>query len=492
MAVKKILFASSEVHPIIKTGGLADVCGSLPIAIKTLRRDIKVIMPAYTDALSKLSKIKTIATLQLDGVSTPVRLLETRLPGSSVTLWLVDSPQHFERPGNPYTNEQGKDWPDNAQRFAVFSKAVAAIALKQAGLDWQPDLVHCHDWQTGLIPALLASEPNAPATVFTIHNLAYQGLFTWQQFKSLALPEKLWSHDSMEFYDQFSFIKGGIIYADMINTVSPRYAQEICTKQFGCGLEGLLSQKGNQLTGILNGVDYSQWNPSQDPHLRHNYNTHSFHYRILNKTDLQRRFGLIPNESIPLIGMIGRLVSQKGFDLLLSALPKLTQQPVQFVILGSGEQALQDQLLEATLQYPEQIAAVIGYDEALAHQIEGGADIFLMPSRFEPCGLNQIYSLRYGTIPIVHRTGGLVNTVINATDDTIQKGTATGFLFDDPSALSLTDAVQKALDLYKQPRLWKKLVFSAMQQDFSWRRSARLYLDLYSQAQTHSNASNRV
>jgi len=488
MIIKSILFATSEAHPLIKTGGLADVSGSLPIAIKSLRRDIRIIMPAYRSALENAGQVVRVATLQIEGVTAPIHILEGRMPGSSVIVWLVDSPQHFDRPGNPYLGMDGFDWPDNAQRFTVFSRAVTAIALNQAGLSWQPDVVHCNDWQCGLIPVLLALTPQRPATVFTIHNLAYQGLFPLAIFKNLKLPESLWSMHAMEFHNKFSFIKGGLVYADMLNTVSPTYAREICTPEYGSGLDDLLKYRSDRLIGILNGVEYSQWNPAKDDYLAHQYNVYTLRHKLDNKTELQEQVGLPVNKDIPLIGLVGRLVEQKGFDLLLDAIPKLSGKPLQIAVLGSGDKVLEKSLQQTMNKYPQQVAAHIGYSEALAHQIEGGADMFLMPSRFEPCGLNQIYSLRYGTVPIVRRTGGLADTVVDATDDAIRSGTASGYVFDEPEPESLLDAINRAfVDFTQYPRIWKKLVFNGMQQDFSWRRSARQYLALYQQAVEHSS-----
>jgi len=485
MSVKNILFVSSEVQPIIKTGGLADVSGSLPPALKALRRDLRILMPAYGEALKKVPGAREIARLTLADITEPVRILETRLKGGSVPIWLVDAPTLFDRPGNPYVDANGHDWPDNAERFTLFARTAVALALGQTDLDWRPDLVHCNDWQTGLIPALLHDQPDRPATVFTIHNLAYQGLFNWDTFASLKLPASLWSMEAMEFYDHISFIKGGIVFADMISTVSPMYAEEIRTPEYGHGLEALLASRADRLVGILNGVDYGLWNPARDPYLKHKYNTHTITEKIYNKLQLQRQFGLPVDEHIPLIGMVGRLAEQKGIDLILEALPELCKHPVQFVFLGSGNKALEQGLIDASRQFHDQVAVSIGYDESLAHRIEGSTDMFLMPSRYEPCGLNQIYSLRYGTLPIVRRTGGLANTVIDADGKTIRQGTATGFIFDEPSAAALTETVERALTLYADSKKWKKLVFSAMQQDFSWRRSAKHYLDLYKQAELH-------
>ena len=483
MSAERILFVASEVHPLVKTGGLADVAGALPVALKGLRCDVRVMMPAYKAALERLEHVDEIATLQLPHAGGPVRLLEARLPGSSVRVWLLDSPAHFHRDGGPYGPAQGGDWPDNAQRFTLFCRAVEAVALGGAGLSWQPTVVHCNDWQSGLAPALLARSPRRPALVFTIHNLSYQGLFSWETFQSLGLPQELWSMHSMEYFGNFSFIKGGIVYSDMITTVSPQYAREITTPEFGYGLEDLLRQKADRLVGVLNGADYRQWNPARDPYIVRPYNAYSLADKHLNKLALQERMGLPVDKTVPLLGMIGRLVEQKGFDLLLDALPSLFRDhELQLVVLGSGDKELEQRLQETAQAYPGHVAAYLGYSEELAHQIEAAADIFVMPSRYEPCGLNQIYSLRYGTVPVVRRTGGLANTVVDATPEAVRAGVATGFVFDEASPLALGEAIARALACYRSPRGWKQLMFQGIQQDFSWRRSAQQYLSLYRQA----------
>jgi starch synthase len=485
MSVDRILFASSEVHPLVKTGGLADVSGSLPVALKNLRRDVRVMMPAYRAALDKLEGIDEIATLALAGGKT-ARLLESRIPGSSVRIWLVDSPAHYDRDGGPYGTSEGGDWPDNAARFALFARAIEAVALDRAGLGWRPDLVHCNDWQCGLVPALLAQAPARPATVFTIHNLSYQGLFPAESFAALDLPASLWSMHGLEFFGQVSFIKGGIVFADMLSTVSPRYASEIQTPEFGCGLDALLRHRSDRLVGILNGADYRHWNPARDPHIVRSYNAWTPAGKLASKTALQSQFGLPADKDVPLIGMIGRLVEQKGFDLMLDILPWLMSRKVQFVVLGSGDKSLERRLKSAAAKHPRQIGVHLAYDEVLAHRIEAGADIFVMPSRFEPCGLNQIYSLRYGTVPVVSRTGGLADTVIDADAQALASGIATGYVFNDPAPEHLQTALQRALDAWHQPKVWKRLIFQGMQQDFSWRQSARHYLDLYRQAVAHA------
>ena len=474
-----ILFASAEAHPLIKTGGLADVAGSLPRAIRNLRHDIRVIIPAYQTVLKQPEKFTLVAHLELEGVTQPVRILAGRLPGSTVTLYLVDSPQHFDRPGNPYTMKQGAVWPDNAERFTTFCRAIEALSMDAAGLDWQPDIVHCNDWQAGLVPPLLARHPTRPASLFTIHNLAYQGLYDWKVFKKLKLPADFWSMEAMEFHNQFSFIKGGLVFADWITTVSPTYAQEIQTSEFGYGLEGLISHRTDTLTGIVNGVDYSVWNPGRDLHIPVQFNARSLTHKIENKRALQEHFGLPVDESIPLFATISRLVEQKGIDLILDIVPQLAKQKAQLIVLGSGDSKIEKAIRAAVSAYPGQVAARIGYDESLSHHIEAGADMFLMPSRFEPCGLNQIYSQRYGTVPIVRNTGGLADTVTDTTTATLAAKTATGFSFNAATSGALLEAVERALGYYRQPDVWQQLICTGMKLDFSWKHSAQLYIELY-------------
>jgi starch synthase len=474
-----ILFASSEAHPLIKTGGLADVSGSLPRALKSAKQEIRLVLPAYPAAISNADKLKLESDIVLPGARTPVRLLQGWLPGTRVRLYLVDSPEHFDRTGGPYLDEDGVEWPDNAARFALFARAVSAIAMNRAGLDWQPDLVHCNDWQTGLVPALLACRSQRPATLFTIHNLAYQGLFDWETFKELKLPFDWWSIERLEFHGQLSFIKGGLVYADWINTVSPTYADEIRTEAFGCGLEGLLQHREDRVSGILNGVDYRVWNPGKDKLLAETYTARTLERKRANKLALQRAFGLPERAGFPLLGHVGRLVEQKGLDLVIKLIPQLIKRRLQLVVLGTGQPELETALRKAAAQHPEQIGVRIDYDEQLAHLLEAGSDIFLMPSRFEPCGLNQIYSLRYGTPPIVRRTGGLADTVTDASAENIAAGTANGFLFDDISASALLEAIDRALGCYSLPDVWTGLQSNGMAADFSWSRSAEDYLELY-------------
>ena len=474
----KILFVASELYPLIKTGGLADVAGSLPKALRELDKDVRVLLPGYLDVKDRLPETRVAAELEV--LNQPVRLLGCRIPGSEIPLWLLDAPQWFDRPGNPYLAPDGNPWPDNDERFAALCWAGVKIALDQAGLDWRPDVVHGNDWQTGLIPALLSLESPRPATVFTIHNLAYQGIFPASSVEKLQIPRTLWHPEGLEFHHQLSFIKGGIVYADRVNTVSPTYAREIQTPRFGCGLEGVLKTRGDRLSGILNGIDTDKWNPATDPLLPQTYGPDSLEGKGVNKRALPAHFGLPQEDIVPLIAFIGRLVSQKGVDLILKALSGLLELPLQFVFLGSGDSDYEHGLLYWSRRHPDKVAVHVGYDEALSHRIEAGADMFLMPSRFEPCGLNQMYSQRYGTVPIVHRTGGLADTVEDALPDRLAQ--ATGISFDHTETGALQEAIKRGWLLYSHPDIWRSLQRNGMRKDFSWRRSAMDYCQLYLKA----------
>jgi len=476
--MRKVLFASSEVFPLIKTGGLADVAGSLPAALCALKEDVRIILPAYPAVMDNIGRVRCMARIELP--QGEVRILMGDLPGSGVKVWLVDYPPFFDRPGNPYIGPDGSPWHDNADRFALFCKVIVEIAMKRTCLKWKPDIIHCNDWQTGLVPALLSLEEKAPATLFTIHNLAYQGLFPYSTFVALGLPETLWSHEALEFHDQLSFIKGGLVYADWITAVSPTYAREIQTPEFGYGLEGLLNHRAGQLSGILNGIDTASWDPENDPHIKAPYSVRQVDRKQLNKKALQQSFDL-PESDAVLIGSVGRLVHQKGIDIVLHAMPALMQLPLQMVFLGTGEYEYEQSLLNFADKYPDKVAVKIGYAEDIAHQIEAGSDLFLMPSRFEPCGLNQMYSLHYGTLPVVRQVGGLADTVIHASADALAAGNANGFIINDDSDHDLVKTLMHALTLYEDKLVWKKLQITAMWRDFSWDHSAREYRDLYDQ-----------
>jgi len=478
--MNKVLYISSEVFPLIKTGGLADVAGSLPIALLKQSQDVRLLLPAYPEVINKLSSVKKISSQTYYNLK--VNINEARLPGSNVVLWLVDCPAVYDRPGGPYIDQHGEAWKDNAFRFAILCLSAVDIALNNLELNWKPDIVHCNDWQTGLVPALLSLHKNRPATIFTIHNLAYQGNFNYQTFSDLKLPNELWHMEGIEFYNQLSFMKGGLAYSDKINTVSPNYAKEILQAEFGYGLDGLLSKRQKDLTGIINGIDEKYWNPGTDNLIIQKYNRRSLHKKSLNKTALQNNLSLPIDETIPLIGMVSRLVEQKGLDIILQSLNELMQLDIQIVILGTGDTHYEIQLSEWAIKQSEKFKVIIGYSEELAHRIEAASDIYLMPSTFEPCGLNQLYSLRYGTLPVVTAVGGLSDTVVDTNEASIINNTANGFIMTEPTAKQLTATIKKSLEYYKDSKTWRQLQNNAMKFDSSWATSANRYIKLYGQA----------
>ncbi len=477
-----LLFIASEAIPFCKTGGLGDVAASLPAALVDQGYDVRVLLPGYPAALEKARRGVSFELCQMELGGHSLRLIEAVLPGSKVCHWLIDCPALFGRPGNPYLDESGQPWPDNHHRFALLCRVGVELAMDRAGLQWQPAIVHCNDWQTGLVPALLKREDAAPASVFTLHNLAYQGLFSHPCFLELGLPGDLFTPDGLEFHGQMSFIKGGLLLADRINTVSPSYAREIQTAEFGYGLDGLLRFRSDVLSGILNGIDIDVWNPATDPLLVKNYDHRSLDDKRTNKQALLTQYGLDASGDRPLLGFIGRLVEQKGVDLLLAAIPQLVAAGARFIILGSGEKQLEQHLARLAQTYPGEVAAVAGYDESLSHRIEAGADIFVMPSRFEPCGLNQMYSLRYGTVPVVHRCGGLADTVVDCQPASLEDGSANGFSFDHADVGGILYAARRAIESYRDRTLWQRLQHRGMNQDWSWQRSALAYQQLYQHA----------
>lgn len=485
----KVLFATSEAHPLIKTGGLADVSGSLPAALAGRGHEVQLVLPAYQAVLEKYPVYQVLSQFVVGGAGRmlQVRVLAIWVPELEQNVWLLDIPELFHRAGNPYLAPDGKDWWDNGERFAVFSRAVAEVAMDRAGLHWRADVVHANDWQTGLVPAFLREETQRPRTLFTIHNMAYAGYFPKSLFDSMWLPWHWWSIEGVEFYGQMSMLKAGIQYADAVTTVSPSYAREICTEEFAYGFAGIMraTREQGRLYGILNGIDTRHWNPATDPYLHENYDLGSGHVagKKRNKLALLQQLGAtdpVAAAELPLLGFIGRLVTQKGIDLILQVLPSLLQQGrVNLVCVGSGESHFEQALRQLALDYPHNTFVHIGYSEALAHQVEAGSDLFLMPSRFEPCGLNQLYSLAYGTLPLVHHTGGLADTVVNATEDNLAQKAATGFVFYDPSEHAMRSALEHALFVYSRPRQWQQMQRTAMEQSFTWEQSAREYIDLY-------------
>ena len=480
----RILMASSEAHPLIKTGGLADIAASLPATLVELGHDARLIIPAYPKAVKQVREPKPLCEVRVQGSHEQVRILAGRLPDSLLQVYLVEAPDHFCREGSPYMDLSGRDWGDNAERFMLFNRVLARIAMGLPPLAWSPQVLHCNDWQTGLAPALLQDTPQRPATVFTVHNLAYQGLFDRATFDRLGLAPGLWAVNGLEFHQRMSFIKGGLVFSDLVNTVSPTYADEVRTPRYGCGLDGLLRQLGGRFRGILNGIDYRAWDPEHDPLIAQNYGAATFHLKVEDKLSLQREMGLPRNEHALLFGYIGRLVEQKGVDLILDILPHLLEhRDVQVVLQTTGDLRMERVLQDLAAANPDQVAVRATYDEPRAHRIEAGCDAFLMPSRFEPCGLNQMYSLRYGTLPLVRRTGGLADTVVHASPERLADGSATGFLFDEPTAEGLWAAVEQAIHLYRQrPDQWRAMALTGMAQDFSWEHSAAEYERLYLEA----------
>ncbi|GAC1631149.1 MAG: glycogen synthase GlgA [Nevskia sp.] len=477
----KVLFASSEVVPLAKTGGLADVAAALPAALGRLGVDVRTVMPAYRGCREQLRNVKTLGTFKVR--EQRLEIVEGRLPDSAALVWLVDCPDLYARDGDPYHDSQHRPWGDNAWRFACFAEAVARLALGEGNGGWIADAVHCNDWQTGLVPALLSRAAQPPRTLFTIHNLAYAGLFPRAEFDLLGLPPAWWSPEGVEFHGRWSMLKAGLVYSDVITTVSPTYAREIQTPAFGCGFEGLLRHLSGKLQGILNGIDDEVWNPARDSLLVQAYGLDDVDRgKRANRRALQAELGLAADDEAIVIGMVGRLADQKGTDLVLAALPQLLDLPIQIALLASGDKAQEAAFTLAAGLAPRRIGVRIAYDERLAHRIEAGADAFLMPSRFEPCGLNQMYSQRYGTIPVVRRVGGLADTVIDATPDALHAGTATGVVFEHADVPGLRDGVQRAVALIRDPRTRRSVQSAGMKKDFSWALSARQYRDLYGAA----------
>lgn len=474
----RVLFVCSEAYPLAKTGGLADVGAALPLALAELGVDMRVVVPGYEQALAAAAN--KITRLRLgDGAGAPAQLVEARMPDSGLPVWLIDCPALFRRPGGPYQDEAGADWPDNAQRFGEFSRAVARLALGGIAGEWRPDVVHANDWHTGLVPLLMSGAASRPATLFTIHNLAYQGVFPASILAGLGLPWDVFTPEAIEFYGQVSFLKAGIRYSDRLTTVSPSYAREIMTPEHGCGLDGLLRNRARHLHGILNGVDYRLWNPAADPHLEQGFTSRDLAGKRACKEAVQRELGLDERPEVPLIVYLSRVTHQKMADVVLGALPAILDGPVQFALLGDGDTGLVARFAEAARTAPRRLAARSGYGEPLAHRLLAGADLLLHPSRFEPCGLTPLYALRYGALPIVRRVGGLSDTIVDADERALRRGAATGFVFREASAAAMLDCLDRALALHRQPIAWRRAQATAMRRDFGWEASARRYLALY-------------
>ncbi len=474
----KILLASSEVHPFSKTGGLADMVGALAKALAASGHDVHLVSPLYRGIVSKFPTIST-ANWEFNlpmadrWVQAGLRSLDL---SHGLKAFFVDCPSFYDRAG--IYHEHNVSYPDNASRYIFFSKCVVHLSRY---MDWRPDVVHVHDWQTGLVPMLNLQQryegwSNPPPTCFTIHNLAYQGLFHGSVFNQLNASREFFMPDGAEFHGFLNCLKAGIAFADAITTVSPRYSREICTEEFGCGLDGVLRRRRERLFGILNGVDYQDWTTQKNPLLPHGYSVNRMAGKAANKLELQKKMGLKIDPGIPLFGTISRLAEQKGVDIQLGALSEMLSARMQFVLLGSGSPDYEKGYLDLARRFPGQMAVHIGYSEPLAHLIEAGCDFYLMPSQFEPCGLNQMYSLRYGTIPVVRATGGLDDSVVDFQQD---PKSADGIKFHEYSAQALAKAIRKALALYENPTLFKRFRRSAMKADFSWDKTIEQYLRVY-------------
>jgi starch synthase len=487
-----IVFATSEVAPFAKTGGLADVCGALPIDLAQAGHHTAVIAPAYRQVKSSGQQLEPLGVkfdIPIGNKIVRGRLLRSKLPGSEVPVYFVEQDDYFDR--TELYRYRGEDYKDNCERYVFFCRAaLESIRL----LHLQVDLVHCHDWQTALIPAYLHIEYlhthgyENIASVLTIHNLAYQGIFWHWDMLLTGLDWKYFNWHQMEFYGKLNLLKTGLVFADWLTTVSPTYAAEIQTDPLGCGLDGILRQRSEQLTGIVNGVDYASWNPASDPHLSQQYDASNWQAgKAACKAALQRELALPENPRTPIVALIGRLADQKGWDLAIEVLRNWAHSmDVQWVILGTGEPYYQEALGSLAREFPNRVAARLEFSDELAHRIEAGADMFLMPSRYEPCGLNQLYSLKYGTVPVVRATGGLVDTVTDITQETLAAGRATGFAFHDLSAAALDAALRRAVQTYWQNAdAWRQLVEAGMQQDWSWKASAQRYLEVYANASQH-------
>jgi starch synthase len=489
----RVYFCASEAVPFAKTGGLADVSGALPRALSEIGCDIRVVLPGYRAVDRRRFTFRPIggAEVPVGTGRIEVQFLEGRFPETSVPVYLVAYDPFFDRPG--LYGEGGADYEDNLERFTAFGRGALALVRR---LGWSPDIVHCQDWQCALIPVWLRAEPRdstlaGAATLLTVHNLAYQGLFPPDRFPATGLNPDLFTIRGLEFFGKVNLLKGGLVFADTLSTVSEQYAREIQTPEFGCGLDGVLRDRAADLVGILNGADYSVWDPSVDRHIAARYTSRDLSGKQACKADLQRTQGLAAEAGAPLLGMITRLVDQKGLDLVAATLDAILGLGAQFVLLGTGEPKYHALFQRFVERYPGRVAVTLGFDDALAHRIEAGADVFLMPSRYEPSGLNQLYSLRYGTIPVVRRTGGLADTVVDATPAALARGDANGFVFDDYSPDAFLRAVARALRTFRDAQVWRRLQQVGMRQDFSWGRSARRYLDVY-QRTTARRAGTRA
>ncbi len=482
----RVLQACAEIFPLLKTGGLADVAGALPPALRALGADVRVLLPGFPPILDGLQNAEEVAKLSPPAALAPggARLLRGHLPACDVDAYVIDAPACYHRSGGPYADAQHQPYADNHLRFALLGWTAAALAEGRDAA-WTPQVVHAHDWHAALAPAYLRAAAEAggrkPAgSIYTVHNLAYQGLFDARHFAELGLPAHYFDMHGVEFHGQVNFMKAGLYYADRITTVSPSYAREIQQPEQGCGLDGLLRSRAQDLSGILNGVDDAVWNPATDRLLAARYDATGLEAKAGCKAALQRELGLQVAAASPIFCVVSRLTEQKGLHLVLQALPELVARGAQFALLGSGDAGLEAAFRAAAEASPDAVAVRLGYDEAFAHRLIAGSDVIMVPSRYEPCGLTQLYGLKYGTLPLVRRVGGLADTVADTRLETLDTD-ATGFVFDDFSAAGLLQAAERALALYRRAGDWRQVQQRAMAQPCGWDVAAARYLALYRQ-----------
>ncbi|MFO1266172.1 MAG: glycogen synthase GlgA [Rubrivivax sp.] len=476
----RVLHVAAEIFPLVKTGGLADVVAALPPAQARLGADVRVLLPGLPAVMEGVQGAKTVLDIGACFGAMRVRLLLARLPGSGLPAYVIDAPYLYRRDGNPYTDRNGEEWPDNLQRFALLGWVAAHLASDDADPQWQADIVHAHDWHAALACAHIDDHaPSTAGTVFTVHNLAFQGLFPMHDWPLLALASRHMSPSGLEYHGQLSFMKAGLHFAHRITTVSPRYAREIATPEFGCGLDGVIRARGADVVGILNGIDLQVWNPAADDAISQRYDAEHLAGKRACRLALQRELGLDLDDDALLVTVVSRLTAQKGLDLVLAALPELLREGVQLAVQGTGEPALEAAFRMAHAAQPNRVHVHIGYDEGRAHRLVAGADVIAVPSRFEPCGLTQMYGLRYGTLPLVRNVGGLADTVCDATPAHLADGSATGFVFDAGTPAALLEAARRAIALHRKGSAWSAVVRQAMGRELGWAGPAGEYLALY-------------
>jgi starch synthase len=480
----KVLHVAAEVFPLVKTGGLADVVAALPVAQAQQGADVRLLLPGYPPLLEAVDGARGIIDIGACFGALRVRLLLARMPRNRLPVYVIEAPYLYRREGSPYQGPDGEEWPDNLQRFALLGWVAAHLAAGDADPTWAPDIVHAHDWHAAMSCAYIAEHPSTPAaTVFTVHNLAYQGLFPMHDWALLGLAGRLLAPSGLEYHGQLSFMKAGLKLADRVTTVSPTYAREIATHEFGCGLDGVIRGRGAHVLGILNGIDDEVWNPATDPAIAERYDAERPQGKRACRRALQQELGLEGDDDALLLTVVSRLTAQKGLDLVLGALPALVAQGVQLAVQGTGDPSLEAAFTIAQRSHPGRVQVCIGYDEARAHRLIAGADAIAVPSRFEPCGLTQMYGLRYGTLPLVRRVGGLADTVSD-----VQQPGGTGFVFDDATPAALAACVARAVALKRDGAAWQAAMARGMAQQLSWGGPAREYLALYDEARAGHRA----